>query len=51
MNGYGVFIVPKSWALGRWDVNINKSVWAFGPFRAFVCRNLGPWKPSKSGVV
>lgn len=44
MNGYGLLVVPLSWALGRWDVSADKIVWAFGPFRWIKCTNLGPWK-------
>lgn len=47
MTGYGVFIVPMSWALGRWDRSENKTLWALGPIRFFICRNLGAYGEKK----
>ncbi len=32
MTGYSITIIPKSWAVGRWDKG-QKTIWAFGPFR------------------
>lgn len=42
MTGFGIFCVPRSWALGRWAKK-NKTLWAFGPFRFHINRNLGKW--------
>lgn len=43
MNGYSLVLVPMSWAFGRKDVR-NKTLWAFGPLRLAVHRNLKPWR-------
>lgn len=37
MNGYGICIIPRSWAFGRWVKSPRKTLWAFGPLR------LGFW--------
>jgi hypothetical protein len=43
MQGYSIVFVPLSWAKGRWDIR-DKTLWALGPFRFAVHRNLKPWK-------
>lgn len=40
MNGYGICIVPRSWAFGRWDKKASKTLWAFGPLRFVRYRNI-----------
>jgi hypothetical protein len=40
MNGYGICFVPMSWAWGRWDKSLNKTMWAFGPIRFVRYRNI-----------
>lgn len=44
MSGYGVLVVPLSWALGRWDRKAGKTLWAFGPIRFIRSKNLPNWK-------
>lgn len=44
MNAYGVFFIWEWRAFGRWDRKRNKTIWAFGPIRFFVSRNLGKFK-------
>ena len=39
MTGYSISIVVWSWGLGRWDIR-DKTLWALGPLRAVVHRNL-----------
>jgi len=41
--GFSLSLMPFSWAKGRQDIR-NKSVWALGPFRFSLHRELGPWK-------
>ena len=39
MTGYSITLIPKSWALGRFDIR-DKTLWAFGPFRFGIHRKL-----------
>lgn len=39
MNGYGVCIIPRSWAYGRWDKG-HKTLYAFGPIRLTFYHNI-----------
>jgi hypothetical protein len=42
MTGYGITIIPLSWALGFWR-RPYKTLFAFGPLRFVRYRALGPW--------
>lgn len=44
MNGYAILFVPRSWALGRWKRGKKKILWALGPFRFVLHKNMLPWK-------
>lgn len=44
MTGYGIMLIPLSWAIGRWDVSQFKSIWSFGPLRFTLHRKLDRWK-------
>ncbi len=47
MSGYGVVLVPGSWAFGKWDKG-KKVLFAFGPVRLVKYTGLGAWKePTK----
>jgi hypothetical protein len=45
MKGYGVTIIPASWAIGKWKKG-HKTILAFGPLRLTVHYDLGEWKKS-----
>lgn len=47
MNGYGVTIIPRSWALGVWH-KPHKTILAFGPLRFTKHWNVGTWKEAVS---
>lgn len=47
MTGYSITFIPRSWGFGRWDIR-NKTLWALGPFRFGVHRQL---TGSYGGVV
>lgn len=42
MSGYSITLIPLSFAIGKVTIR-NKTVWAFGPFRFSIHRNLAPW--------
>lgn len=44
VNGYGVTLIPRSWAFGVWRMP-HKTLFAFGPLRFVRYRNLGAWAP------
>lgn len=39
MSGYGIVVIPSSWAIGRWDKG-HKVLFAFGPLRFVKYRNV-----------
>ncbi len=43
MKGYGITIIPGSWALGFWKKD-HKSLLSIGPIRLVKYLNLGGWK-------
>lgn len=43
MNGYGIAIIPFSWAIGIWR-KPNKTLFAVGPFRLVRYSGLSGWK-------
>lgn len=49
MNGYSIVLIPSDWQFGSWHkpngYRTKKSIYAFGPFRFVIHRNLGAWKP------
>lgn len=43
MTGYGITIIPMSWAIGVWKKS-HKTVIAFGPLRFSHHKGLPKWK-------
>lgn len=43
MRGFSLTLIPLSWAIGKWTIR-DKTLWAFGPFRFGIHRNLGSWR-------
>lgn len=47
--GYSILFVPADWQLGAWHkpngYRTKKSIYAFGPLRFVIHRELGAWKP------
>jgi hypothetical protein len=43
MRGYGLTIIPFSWAIGKWR-KTHKTILAFGPIRLTAHYDLGGWK-------
>lgn len=43
MNGYGIAIIPLSWAFGFWH-KPHKTIFAIGPLRFVFYFNLPAWK-------
>jgi hypothetical protein len=45
MNGYGITVIPRSWAIGFWRRG-HKTLVSFGPLRFVKYYNLRKWAPN-----
>lgn len=51
--GFSITLIPTSWAVGTWTIR-EKTIFAFGPLRFSIHRNLLGWKvpaPFKQGDI
>ena len=46
MSGFGLTLIPFSWALGVWR-RAHKTIWAIGPLRISVHRGLARWREER----
>lgn len=45
--GFSIALIPFSWEVGIWHKSHKKSVYACGPFRFVIHRDMGEWKEAK----
>ncbi len=49
MTGYSITFILFSWVIGKYNVR-KKTLWAFGPFRFGIHRNLESWIALKQKI-